>query len=279
MLASLVAQEPGPLRVHFLCDEAMPPSAIDSLSGLVADEDCELIVHRIDPRRLRGVERFGRAPKWFRFLLPELCPETERVLYLDADIVVTDGLRALWETELSAHALGAVRTVFPFPEWGARHCAALGLPDPAMYFNAGVLLMNLQVLRARGFPAEPLDQALAHVDRHDFQTLGEDTDEALEYIAAHPERAVFGDQDTLNALLWDSWLALHPRWNCMNQVVHSPLSGAVYGERERDEAIHDPAVRHFEGGSLPRPWQEGAAPEERELYWSYRSRTPWADPS
>ncbi len=72
-----------------------------------------------------------------------------------------------------------------------------------------------------------------------------------EYLAAHPERMIFADQDAVNALLAKSRLVLHPRWNCTNQLIESPFSVGVFGEREREEAIRNPAVRHFEGGTRP----------------------------
>ena len=277
MLASLFVHEPGPVRVRFFCDEAMPASGLERLSALAEDFGNELIAYRIEAGRLRGVDRFSPGPSWYRLFPPELCADLERVIYLDSDIVVTDGLRPLWEIDLADHPIAAVRTVFPFREWGVRHCAALGLADPAMYFCAGVMVMNLSSLRSRGFPGTALDHALAHGDREWFQSFDENKDESLAYVAAHPERAVFGDQDTLNALLGESWLPLHPRWNCMNSVVESTLSGDVFGEREREEAISRPAIRHFEGGSLPRPWEPDADPVARDLYWAYRRRTPWAD--
>ena len=96
-------------------------------------------------------------------------------------------------------------------------------------------------------------------------------------MVEHPERMIFAEQDVLNALWANSRLALHPRWNCTNQLIESPFSAAVFGEAPKEEAIRNPAIRHFEGGSRPRPWMSGADEQDRALYWSHRNRTPWAD--
>ena len=65
------------------------------------------------PVDLQLYEEFGKANyskiAYARCLLPEIFPETiSKVLYLDADIVVLDDLRPLWETDLEGCVLGAV---------------------------------------------------------------------------------------------------------------------------------------------------------------------------
>ena len=279
MLRSLLDQDDGAARIHLLHGEEMAPGPLDRLSEMVNDGGGQLVRHRIERDRLRGVERFAPMPTWYRFLLPELLPDLDRVLYLDCDTVVTDSLLPLWRTDLSRHSVAAVSTVFPWPEWGARHCDALGIRDPERYFNAGLMLMNLRWLRNEGHPNAVFEYALAHGDRGWFMELP-DGDEASfrDYLVAHPERMIFADQDAVNALLAKSRLVLHPRWNCTNQLIQSPFSVGVFGEREREEAIRNPAVRHFEGGTRPMPWAPGADAEDRALYWSYRNRTPWAAP-
>lgn len=277
MLRSVLDHCDGPARIHLLHDEGVTAGQLERIRDMVVDGGGRLVPHPIDRAGLRGAERFAPAPTWYRLLLPELLPDTDRVLYLDCDTVVTDSLRPLWSTDLSRHSVAAVSAVFPWPEWGERHCVALGIEDPRHYFVAGLMLMNLRRLREEGLPGTALDFALERGDRDSFMALPDGDDEAFrEYVAAHPERMIFADQDAVNALLAKSRLVLHPRWNCTNQLIESPFSVAVFGGREREEAIRDPAVRHFEGGTRPKPWMPGADAEDRELYWSHRNRTPWA---
>ncbi|KAJ6559164.1 glycosyltransferase family 8 protein [Mycena vulgaris] len=63
----------------------------------------------------------------------------QRVLYLDADVLVLQSLEDLWRTDLEGKPLGAARDV-GFPNG---HDAVKG-----RYFNAGVLLMDLALLEA-----------------------------------------------------------------------------------------------------------------------------------
>ena len=242
-----------------------PPRAGRGLSGT-----------GFDPARLRGVDRFGPAATWSRLLLPEVLPGLDKVLYLDSDVVVTDPLRPLWDLDLTDHALAAVSTVFPAEEWGRRHCEALGISRPELYFSTGVMLMNLAHLRAERCTPRALDYALANCDPNWYFDMSSRDQERLKYVAVNAEQLTFVDQDVLNALFADSRLELHPRWNCTNNVIHSPFSGEFYGERTREEAVRNPAIRHFNGGAQSKPWEPDGDPEDRRLYWSYRNRTPWA---
>jgi lipopolysaccharide biosynthesis glycosyltransferase len=276
MVASLLDKHRGQLRIHFLHGDELDSGEIERLSRMVIDAGGEIAALRIERTQLCGVDRFAPPASWYRVLLPQLLPNLERVLYLDADVIVTDSLRPLWAMDLDGNSLAATTTVFPSPEWGARHCRALGLKSTDLYFASGMLLMDLGRLREQGLPESVLDYVLSHGDSDRFADLEDWSEPPMQYVAAHPERLVFPDQDAMNALLAESRLRLHPRWNCTNQLIHSRLSSTVFGERERGEAMRNPAIRHFEGGALPRPWHDGGDPEGRDLYWRYRNRTPWA---
>ena len=72
---------------------------------------------------------------WLRIFLPELMPDADKVLYLDADTLAVDSLAPLWDTDLSGHALGAVTNVFQHNH--VQRPAELGLSGPEVYFNSG----------------------------------------------------------------------------------------------------------------------------------------------
>ena len=184
MLHSIFVHEVGPVRVHFLHGDGMDAASVDRLSGMITRSGAEFVAHRIEKSRLRGVDRFAAAPSWYRVLLPELLPDLDRVLYLDSDMIITASLRPLWRVDISKHPVAAVSAVFPGPEWGARHCAALGIPDQRSYFVSGLMLMNLRWLRKEGHPAGTLDYALAHGDRNWFWKLPDEPDDTVRHTSS-----------------------------------------------------------------------------------------------
>ena len=114
---------------------------------------------------------------------------------------------------------------------GRRPPGGAGLSGPEEYFNAGVLLLNLDKMRRDG-----------------------STDRLLHYARANAGRLVWRDQDALNVVIGANHVRLHPRWNCMNSVIEFPQSIDVFGAVAVAEARGHPAIRHFEGPSLHKPW-------------------------
>ena len=83
---------------------------------------------------------------FFKFLIPNLLPaEVEKAIYLDTDTITNLDINELWSIDIENYPLGTVleklNGVTGFP---VCHDGILKIDD---YFNSGVLLMNLKVLR------------------------------------------------------------------------------------------------------------------------------------
>ena len=190
---------------------------------------------------------------WLRFRLPELLLDRSRALYLDADTLVMSELCELWDTQLDPHPLAAVANIV---ERGARaHVEALGVQYPGGFFNSGVLLMDLERMRAEQ-SAEQLFKTAAD--------LG--------------ERLIWPDQDALNLVFARRWLPLHPRWNTQNSFwAWRQWAVEVFGEALLEEATTDPGIRHFEGPGISKPWHYLCPYPGRKEYRALLAETPWAD--
>jgi lipopolysaccharide biosynthesis glycosyltransferase len=255
MVASLVECGGEPDAVlHLLHDGGLPPEDLRAFEAMVERMGLELRSYVIPDEDLVGVPTAGFTGKgsWYRVFLPELVPDAARLLYLDVDLLILDRLTPLREIDLSDAHLGAVTNVFE--PWYLDRPAALGLAGPSEYFNAGVLLMNLEAMRRDG-----------------------STDEMLRYARANAEHLVWRDQDALNVVLGRNHVRLHPRWNCMNSVVEFRHSRDVFGPEAVAEARHRPAIRHFEGPSLNKPWHYLADRRMQRLYRHHRAATPWPE--
>ena len=244
MLHSLLEHAPS-VRIHVLHG---PETDATSLTGWLGER---VVLHAVPDERVAGLpsEGFTGKATWYRILLPELLPDVDRVLFLDADLIVCDALDELFETDLDGAYVAAVTNVFP-PELAQRP-AQLGLA-PDAYFNAGVLLMNLAEMR-RDARTEAL----------------------LEYGVQNAERLEWRDQDALNVVLGERRLALHPRWNVMNSFYLFRRNARVLGRRRLRQAFRNPAIRHFEGPDALKPWHGDCEQSLRELYLHHRSGTPW----
>lgn len=171
-----------------------------------------------------------------RLFLPDLMPNLEKIIYLDTDVVVNLDIRDLWDIDISGYYLAA-RLGNPdgMTRSRYRYYQKIGI-DPDIYFNSGVLVLNLDAIRHYG----------------SLSAL------SLSYLNNHPESG-WPDQDALNYLLQTRCLPLNLRYN----LLFSP-----------NLTIHDvsAAIIHFAGPNKPwNTWYGGVD----ELYWEYLLRSPW----
>lgn len=81
-----------------------------------------------------------------KFHLPDLLPQWDKALYLDGDLLIRRSLATLYSTELGDNYAAVVRdlpqVLYDRPLLG----------DDRNYFNSGVMLLNLSLMRAEGLP-------------------------------------------------------------------------------------------------------------------------------
>lgn len=251
-IRSVLDRVQPPPTVHLLHLGDIGGPDLDRLRAMVAEGGGRLEAHAVARDRLAGlpaVDRFGMVV-WLRLLLPELLPDAARVLYLDADTLVLEPLDALWSTDLGGALLGAVSNVVATEL--RTHVATIA-PD-GRFFNSGVLLIDLDLVRTeRAFDA------------------------VVRYARAEDRRLVWPDQDALNAGIAGRWTELHPRWNAQNSLwTWADLAVATFGAASVEDATAHPAILHFEGPSLSKPWHFLSRHPWRAEYLRTLRSTPWA---
>lgn len=253
MLHSLLTQHPD-AQVHFLCDKEFDTGTLTKLETMVTATGGGWHAHHIPTDWIAELPRLRAIPAlmWYRVFLPQLLPAQSRVLYLDADTLVVDKLDALWATPLEDDTVAAVTNVLPpdaldWPE-------SLGMARGCDYFNSGVLLLNLNTMRANNLTSQ-------------LVAFGREQGETLKWP----------DQDAFNALLWRNRHVLHPRYNCQNSLYYWPQSRRLFASGAVAEATRNPAIVHFEGGHLAKPWHYLNRHPLRQRYLKHRAQTPWPD--
>ncbi len=184
-----------------------------------------------DPVRFAGLnqDRYSIAG-FYRLLAHEIVePRHDRVLYLDSDIVLQGSVAPLWDITLGDHPVWAVQN---FSQRGL-HAAIPDYSDPdhALYFNSGVLLMNL----ARWRDLKISDQVIAFLQENSHDLL-------------------FPDQDAMNGVLKGDWGRLSPIWNAqMNNLKFVTSLRRVDGAPETEAALKDQMrILHYTAG---KPWK------------------------
>jgi lipopolysaccharide biosynthesis glycosyltransferase len=239
------------IEIHYLHGPRFPRRGRSRLAAMVEGLGGTISFLEIPDTEVAHLptKGFTRKATWYRILLPDLLGAVDRLLYLDVDTIVTSDLAPLWGIDLGQHYVGAVTNIFQADH--LHRAAQLGI-KPRDYFNAGVMLLNLGLMRADG--------------------CGESL---RRFAVENPRQIAWRDQDTLNLVLGHRRLPLHPRWNCMNSIMQFPASIRVFGAEAVEDARRNPGVRHFEGPGLNKPWHEDCAESDRRLYLQHRRHTPW----
>ena len=161
----------------------------------------------------------------YRFILPDLLPSLDRIIYLDVDTLVLSDLTELWRTDLEGKFIGVAKDELIIP-----NVAQKIVSERKSYFNSGMLLMDLNLFRKYDICSDLIDFAV-------------DIAEYCEY----------GDQDILNYYFIDGYKLLDTKWNCGRKfledrekevgIVHfygleKPWNNIVYSFYVRENIIN-----------------------------------------
>lgn len=193
----------------------------------------DVLFHHMDKGLFRGApERDGiSTDTYYRLLASDLLPSVDKILYLDADIIVNRPISELFETRMEDYCIagiedqGAVKTdVF--------HKYEIGLKRNSSYINGGVLLMNLKGIRRKI-----------------------KTEEILKYIYENRNRLKYQDQDIINALFQNEILILPETYNKapLYSSEKDYFRSILRAFRGKEDI---PAVIHYMGEAC-KPWRKG----------------------
>ena len=189
---------------------------------------------------------------YYRFLIPDIIPSYEKVLYLDCDTVILDDVAKLYDTDLEGYVLAAALDVEipalcsgidPGLAEYVRDVLHLQSNDP--YLQAGVLLMNIPQMRS----LHSVDTWLALAGERKFR---------------------YNDQDILNKECKGRFKTLPLAYNtvvdCDTRRIRNLLSGPLHVYEAYLEARENPKIVHYAG--FEKPWD---APQSdfAYLFWHY----------
>ena len=147
---------------------------------------------------------------YFRLFIPNLYPQYDKALYLDSDIVLLKDVYELYNIDMGDNLVAAapddvIQTFHVFQEYVEK---VVGVADYNNYFNAGVLLMNLDELRKFSFQ----EKFIYSLDKIKF--------------------SVAQDQDYLNRLCKGRVKIIDGNWNRM------PIATGKEDDSENIKLIH-----------------------------------------
>lgn len=188
----------------------------------------------------------------YRFLIAQILPSSiDRVIYVDADIIVNLDIEELWRIKLAGRPLAAVPVYLQnaSKKKGLERAKKMfrmcddGGVKPEDYFNSGIMLMNLTVFR-------------------DEEKILMDT---MQSVATYPEYA-FLDQDVMNYCFAARAMKLSVKFN-----------RAVRYERLEGKNQADKKIYHYAGHNSVWSFNLDMKDAFNRLWFDYYMKTPWFD--
>ena len=250
MLSSLYQNHQGyPVNVYVIHTELLPDD-INLLVEQAGKYGCAVHSLKVDlgPVQALATSRTMSHAAYLRmFAIDVLPPEIDRILYLDADIIVRKPLTALFELDMEGYLVAACES----PSFNSFYYKTqLGIPNGQTYFNSGVMLLHLKEMRREGITLHTL----------------------LEVAKANNRRGICFDQDILNLALGAKLLLLpEEQYNCAPDVFDR-----LYGDAASKAAAFGSVIHYYQQDQKPWNVPVGMKSSEiRDMWWRYAESSPF----
>ena len=182
----------------------------------------------------------GSASQYSRLMIGSILPDSiKKALYLDADTIILSNLIELFNVCFDDKIVIGVSDVI-----NVEYKKILNIPEDRAVFNTGVLLIDLEKWRI-----EQIESKLFDV------------------ICKFKGNVIQGDVGILNAVLYDSYKEINPKFNYMTifedmsyediLVFKKPVD--YYSKKKLEDARNNIVIRHYTTCFLSRrPWQQGS---------------------
>lgn len=207
------------------------------------------------------VDQHLSVETYYRLIIPEIMPNYHKILYLDCDMVVDHDVAELYDMDLDGNIIGAAKDIDVTGQmnlnqnnWKEYATETLGLDCPYDYFQAGVLILDLDRLRNTATSEDMIQLALKNTFR------------------CH-------DQDVMNIICKNNVFYIPQQWNTLmnwQEPGRSRMDIMKMAPRmlytEYMNARKTPYVIHFAG--YQKPWDTVDC-DFSEYFWEYAKLSPW----
>lgn len=196
---------------HILVDDTVNEESRNRLRKIAHDGGAYIFFHDLDKTQFQvqqsSINTYSIGTL-FRLCIPKILSDVRKIIYLDADIMFNKDIKDLWNVNIDGYAMAGVHDA------GFEHGITLAHPirnghvQKENYVNAGVLILNLEYIRAQGDLFEM----------------------SMEYLNNNPDADLL-DQDALNYLFRNHVLLLDRTFNVQTKyerLVSRELNSYVY---------------------------------------------------
>jgi lipopolysaccharide biosynthesis glycosyltransferase len=230
------------ITFHLIHDDTLSDKNIHKIKELVYRyQNAKIIFYKINSEEFNIIK--NRVDKFsvgtlFRLKIPEFISDNiDKVIYLDADLIVNLEINHIWSIDISNYSLAAC-VDYDLSEFSKPWLCRVGLLPVDTYFNGGVLILNLKKIRRE----------------HNL------VNECIKFLMKYPQ-CQYADQDAFNFIFQNDTLLLEKRFNLLTRAEKGKCCNSEEG------------IYHF-AGVKPRAESNDFFDK---LFYKYLSMTPWIE--
>lgn len=201
------------------------------------DDDMVKPIHNSKENYLRA--QFFTMSIFYRLFIPELFPQYDKAVYLDADTIICDNIANLYETEIGENMFASCPDLsiryMPLLQKYIKECQ--GILPAEKYINNGVILFNMEAFRDKHF----VDKFYYLMDKYHFDNIDP-------------------DQAYMNEICEDKIYHLPKEWDAM--------------PNESIPEIENPKIVHY--NLFFKPWHFDDV-QYGHYFWDVAKKTPYYD--
>ena len=242
MLTSLFEHCTGEISIWFMA-KSTSEQAIQAVADFVTAHGARfhMLAVRDDFFSDMPTAKYISKETYYRLFAAQLLPtEMDRVLWLDADLVITGDISPLYNMPLGDHAVGGNGHTGAIYETEMLNCRSLGI-EPDKYINAGVMLMQLSRWRRRNIRGE------------------------ISAIISQGYPLNYADQDLVNLIFKEEIAYFPPEYNFRVRKICS--------DEDFQWARENASVLHYCGRM--KPWMFTDMPLG-DIWMSYYEKSPYS---
>lgn len=190
-----------------------------------------------------------------RLFLENILKNIDKVLYFDCDIIITQNIENLYNTDISNYYCAGVSEFL----LSNRYKKEIGLKENSLYINSGVLLVNLSNWRKDNLQIK-----------------------FVNYLKKMNGKIRFADQDIINYCCQGKIKEISYKYNYQpnlkyfsdNAIKKIQPHYTLFNENNKDIS-NNPIIIHYLGDE--RPWVKGNHNPYRKIWNYYKNRSLWKD--
>lgn len=250
MLASLFENNKEHITVYMLYSD-LKISEIKKIKEYIQSYGNKLILLKLNSKIFKSVPlgKHFSVEAYYRLIAHEILPKNlKRILYLDSDLIINRSIKKFYNQDIGQNYFVSCEDI-DISKKNKIIYRKINLPKDAKYFNSGVLLYNLELIRKEV----------------KFQKI-------LDYISENKKNIVWVDQDVLNGMFYDK-----VKFDDF-KLYNLKVPAVKRDKKSIDYVYHNSVIIHFTGPT--KPWNR----EYNELFsrflfgdlfWEYIHLTPY----